>query len=70
MLPTLGASNSKPSKYNKSTKWPKKGIISLVALSKWIMYLSKFLYRILFNQMHYMNIAKHKCMHYLFMREN
>jgi len=25
---------------------------------------------ILFNQMHYVNIAKHRCMHYLFGKEN
>jgi len=42
----------------------KKKIILLVALSKWI------LYPTLFNQMHYMNIAKHRCMHYLSMKEN
>jgi hypothetical protein len=30
----------------------------------------KILYHILFNQMHYMNISKQGCMHYLFMSEN
>jgi hypothetical protein len=45
----------------------KKGIIFFVALSKWILSLSKKLYRILFNQMHYMNIEKHRCMHYISM---
>jgi hypothetical protein len=36
ILPTLGATNSKPSEYKKSTKW-KKGIIFLVALLEWIL---------------------------------
>ncbi len=48
----------------------KKGIILLVAFLEWIMSLSKFLYPTLFNQMHYMNIAKHRCMHCLSMKEN
>jgi hypothetical protein len=37
MLPTLGATNSKPSEYKKSTKWPPKKIIFLEALPKWIL---------------------------------
>jgi hypothetical protein len=36
-LPTFGAINSKPNEYKKSTKWNEKGIIFLVALSKWIL---------------------------------
>jgi hypothetical protein len=36
-LLTLRATNSKPNEYKKSTKWKKKGIIFLVALSKWIL---------------------------------
>jgi hypothetical protein len=30
----------------------------------------KILYHTLFNQMHYMNISKYKCMHYLSMKDN
>jgi hypothetical protein len=44
--------------------------IFLNALSEWIFQPSKVLYHTLFNQMHYMNIAKHRCMHYLSMKEN
>jgi hypothetical protein len=45
----------------------KKGFILLIALLEWIMYLLEFLYLKLFDQMHYMNIAKHRFMHYLSM---
>jgi hypothetical protein len=69
-LSAFGATNSKPNEYKKSTKWEIKGIILLVALSEWILLPSKFLYPTLFNQMHYMNIVKHRCMYYLFMKEN
>jgi len=41
----------------------KKGIILLTALLEWILEPSKNLYLTFFNQMHYMNIFKHKCMH-------
>jgi len=48
----------------------KKGIIFLIALLKWILSLSIKLYHLLFIQMHYMNIAKHRCTHYISMKAN
>jgi len=54
-----------------STKWKNK-IIFLFAFSNefcTLLLLSK-LYYILFNQMHYINISKQICMHYLSMKEN
>jgi hypothetical protein len=33
MLPTFGVANFMPNEYKKSTKWGRKGIIFLVALS-------------------------------------
>jgi hypothetical protein len=48
----------------------KKESFFFVALSKWISYLSKNIYYILFDQMHYMNLAKHKCTQYFSMEEN
>jgi hypothetical protein len=51
-------------------EWLKKGIIFLATFSKWIQWPLKLLCHI-FNQMHYMNIAKlYRCMHYLSMTEN
>jgi hypothetical protein len=71
MLLTFGATNCKQAnEYIKNQPNGKKKIIFLAALSKWILEFSKFLCRILFNQMHYMNIAKHRRMHYLSMKEN
>jgi hypothetical protein len=64
------ATNSKPSEYNKSNKWGKKKIIFFNAFLEWSLQTSRLLYHILFNQMHYMNIAKHRCMNYLSMKEN
>jgi hypothetical protein len=67
ILPTLGATNFKPSEYKKSTKWKKRNHFPCCPFR---MDFVAFKILILFNQMHYMNIAKHKCMHYLFMKEN
>jgi len=65
ILPTLEATNFKPNEYKKSTKWKKKKNHFPCCPFKMDFLPSKFLYHILFNQMHYINIAKHKCMHYL-----
>jgi hypothetical protein len=48
----------------------KKKIIFFNALSEWSLQTSRLLYHILFNQMHYMNITKHRYMNYLSMKEN
>jgi hypothetical protein len=69
MLLTLGATNSKLNEYKKETKWQIKNHF-LAPLLEWILQPTKFLYHILFNQMHYMNIAKHSCMHLSSTKEN
>jgi hypothetical protein len=63
------ATNSKPNEYNKSTKWQNKNHFPCSPFRMDII-VSKFLYCILFHQMHYMKNSKHKCMHNLFMKEN
>ncbi len=69
ILSTLGAKILSLVNIKNQLHRKEKGIISFVALSEWILQLSKFIFPILFNQMHYMNISKHKCMHYLQMKK-
>jgi hypothetical protein len=60
---TFGTTNSKPNEY-KINQMKKKESFSLLPFLEWLLYNSKFFYNILFSQMHYMKIAKRKCMHY------
>ncbi len=66
ILLTFGATNFKRSEYNKSTKWEKKDFekasFSLMPCQNGF-YIFQNSYIILFHQMHYLNIAKHRCIH-------
>jgi len=69
MLLTFRATKSKPNEYKKSTKWQK------MSHNPWNLFGMDFVtFKILvaytYNQMHYMNIIKYRCMHYLSMKEN
>jgi hypothetical protein len=68
MWPTLQVINLKPSEYKKSTKWLKKNSLFFCSPKDWIILLSKFSYGLSYNQMHAMNMAKHRCKHYLFIK--
>jgi hypothetical protein len=68
ILPTFGAINSKPNEYKNHPNGMKKELFSLLPFQNG--FCSLQIFYILVNQMHYINIAKRRCMHNLSMKEN
>jgi hypothetical protein len=67
---TLGATNAKPNEYKNQPNGKKKESFSLLPFPNGFLTF-KILMSYIFNQMHYMNIVKHRCtLNYLSMKEN